>query len=93
MISKVSVLSTATVLSTAKPRRWILVQNVSDTDVHVAFDGSATVTAAAGNYPGHLLRPGEGIALTGEGPSGATDPAVYAIHGSTGSKTVVVQEY
>jgi acetyl esterase/lipase len=91
MISKVSVAVTATLVAAAASRRWALLQNQSDTDIYVSLDGTSGVTINSGASPGHLIRPGEAIAIAGSAHMGATDPAIYAIHGGAGTKTLVCQ--
>lgn len=97
MISKISVTSAATLISSAKKRRWFIIQNASDADIYFAFTGdSSLVTVLSGDYPGLKLAPGavfiqDGTDVTRSEASYANDGAIYAVT-ATGTKTVVVHE-
>lgn len=91
MISKVSVTTTATLCLAATNKLWMILQNQSDTDIYLAFEGTSAVTTDVGASPGIKLAAGASIAFTDDYHRGAplTD-AIYAIHGSTGTKALVI---
>ena len=95
-ISKVNVTTAATLVSAARPygRSWFVLQNQSDTDIYVSFDGTAAVTLAAGNAPGILIAAGETFAFAASMPTPRppVDAAIYAIHGGSGNKVLVCHE-
>ena len=94
---KINVQSTATLVSSAKSRRWFIMQNLSDADIFVSFEiNSASVTGVAGGDPGIKLKADEVIGM-GQLPGGgaerfSTNHAVYAIHETTGDKVLVIHE-
>jgi len=91
MITKVAVATTATLCLAAVNKRWMMIQNQSDTDIYVAFDGTTAVTLDSGASPGMKLAAGASIAITDDHHRGAPlADAVYAIHGSTGTKSLVI---
>ena len=93
MISQIAVATTATLVSAAKERQWMMIQNQSDTAVFLSFDGTATVTTDAGATPGIRLAPFETILSTDiAGRFSGNNAAIYAIHGGAGTKNLAVHE-
>lgn len=93
MISKIAVATTATLVSAAKERQWLMVQNQSDTPIFLSFDGTAGVTIDTGAAPGIRLAPYESIMSTDvAGRFSGNNFAIYAIHGGTGTKNLAVHE-
>lgn len=93
MISKINVGSTATLVSAAKERNWLMLQNQSDVAVFLSFEGSADLTTDSGAKPGIRLAPNETI--TSDDAAGrftGNNLSIYAIHGSAGDKVVVLHE-
>lgn len=92
-ISKIDVATTATVVSAAKPNRhWFVLQNQSDADIYVSFDGT-TPTLNSGASPGLKIAAGETFGFGGELPS-PRPPVTAAITAitETGTKTLVIHE-
>ena len=93
MISKLAVAATATLVSAAKERQWLMIQNQSDTPIFLSFDGTDTVTTDAGATPGIRLAPFDTILSTDiAGRFSGNNYAIYAIHGGTGTKNLAVHE-
>lgn len=95
MIQKIAVGTSPTIVRPAEARRLLILQNLSDTDIFVAIEGSTDVTTAAGAKPGLRLNANGGSFVAGEEshlPGGA-EQAIYAIHGGTGTKDLSVQVY
>lgn len=93
MITKVNVTTSATLVSDARERSWLMVQNQSDTTVFLSFDGSADVTIDSGAKPGIKLAPNETITSDdAAGRFSGNNFPIYAIHGGAGNKVVVIQE-
>ena len=93
MITKIAVATTATLVDAATERQWLMIQNQSDTAIFLSFDGTATVTTDSGATPGIRLAPYDTIMSTDiSGRFSGNNFAIYAIHGGTGTKNLVVQE-
>jgi hypothetical protein len=93
MISKIAIGSTATLVSAAKERNWLMLQNQSDVAVFLSFDGTTAVTTDSGASPGIRLAPWESI--TSDDSAGrftGNNLPIYAIHGSAGEKYIAVHE-
>lgn len=91
MIVKVAVATTATLCLAATNKRWMIIQNQSDTDIYFSAEGTAGVTLDAGASPGIKLAAGASIAITDDHHRGAPLlDAIYAIHGSTGTKSLII---
>jgi hypothetical protein len=87
--------STATKIAEASWRHWFVIQNLSDTDLWIALDGSADVTTDAGAKPGLKLAAG---ARLGSGDLGLNEARTdfrgpfFAVHAGGAAKSVVVHE-
>jgi hypothetical protein len=93
MITKIAVATTATLVDAATERQWLMIQNQSDTPIFLSFDGTAAVTTDAGASPGIRLSPFDTIMSTDiSGRFTGNNYAIYAIHGGTGTKNLVIQE-
>ena len=93
MITKIAVATTATLVDAATERQWLMIQNQSDTAIFLSFDGTATVTTDSGATPGIRLAPYDTIMSTDiSGRFSGNNFAIYAIHGGTGTKNLVVQK-
>ena len=93
MITKIAVATTATLVDAASERQWLMIQNQSDTAIFLSFDGTATVTTDSGATPGIRLAPYDTIMSTDiSGRFTGNNFPIYAIHGGTGTKNLVVQE-
>jgi hypothetical protein len=93
MITKIAVATTATLVDAATERQWLMIQNQSDTPIFLSFDGTAAVTTDAGASPGIRLAPWDTIMSTDiSGRFTGNNYAIYAIHGGTGNKNLVIQE-
>lgn len=93
MITKIAVATTATLVDAATERQWLMIQNQSDTAIFLSFDGTATVTIDTGATPGIRLAPYDTIMSTDiSGRFSGNNFPIYAIHGGTGTKNLVVQE-
>lgn len=93
MISKIEVATTATLVSAAKERTWLMLQNQSDTPIFLSFDGTASVTIDSGGSPGIRLAPWETITTDDSaGRFTGNNLPIYAIHGGTGTKVVALHE-
>jgi hypothetical protein len=93
MITKIAVATTATLVDAASERQWLMIQNQSDTPIFLSFDGTAALTTDAGASPGIRLSPWDTIMSTDiSGRFTGNNYAIYAIHGGTGTKNLVIQE-
>jgi len=93
MITKIAVATTATLVDAATERQWLMIQNQSDTAIFLSFDGTATVTIDTGATPGIRLAPYDTIMSTDiSGRFTGNNFPIYAIHGGTGTKNLVIQE-
>jgi len=93
MITKIAVATTATLVDAATERQWLMIQNQSDTPIFLSFDGTAAVTTDAGVSPGIRLAPWDTIMSTDiAGRFSGNNFPIYAIHGGTGTKNLVIQE-
>lgn len=93
MITKIAVATTATLVDAATERQWLMIQNQSDTPIFLSFDGTAAVTTDAGATPGIRLAPWDTIMSTDiSGRFSGNNFPIYAIHGGTGTKNLVIQE-
>lgn len=95
MPTKVNVTTSATLVSAAKQRQFIAIQNQSDTSIYLAWDDTAVgVTVDSGAAPGFRIDAGDSLILSADvrHPVLAFSGAIYAIHGGTGNKAVSVQE-
>jgi len=94
MPSKVTVSTTATLISAAKDRQLLVVQNQGATDLFLAFDQTASsVTVDSGSFPGMKLAAGNTFTFLAEAkhPIPAISGAVYGVV-SSGTTTVSLQE-
>lgn len=93
MITKIAVATTATLVDAASERQWLMIQNQSDTPIFLSFDGTAALTTDAGASPGIRLSPWDTIMSTDiSGRFTGNNFPIYAIHGGTGTKNLVIQE-
>lgn len=89
MISAVNCTTAATELIAAKwNRRMLIIQNVSDTDLYLKFDSSATEVTVAN---GMKLAAGSSPFIITCNP-GEFANAVRGIHGGSGNKEIRVTE-
>lgn len=92
MIAKAAIGTTPTLALAAVAKRWCMLQNQSDTDIYVAFEGSSGVTIDSGASPGFKIAAGSSVALSDDNHRGyPLADAIYAVHGSTGTKNLVIQ--
>lgn len=97
MITKTAVAAgaTATKIAESNWRHWFVVQNLSDTDLWLALDGSTDVTTDAGAKPGIKLaagaRLGSGDLGLHEAVPGFRGP-FFAVHAGGVAKNVCVHE-
>jgi hypothetical protein len=90
-IIKTAVGTTATLVQAATDRKWFILQNQSDTDIYVSFEGTTGVTTDAGANPGIEIMANGGSLATGEGEFNPNlNASIYAIHGGTGTKNLVL---
>lgn len=73
-------------LAPAGHRRFIHIQNVSDADIFLKYDGSATALTTANGFK---LIPGAALLLDNE--NNLHSHAVHVIHGGAGNKEIRVQ--
>lgn len=91
-ILKVNVGTTATLVQGSVEREWVILQNLSDTDIYLSLDGSSDVTGAAGAKPGVRLSANGGMLSGGEGEFNIFyNNPIYAIHEGTGNKVLTLQ--
>jgi len=83
-----NVTTTAQQVAAAGNRDFVHLQNVSDTDIYVKYDGSA---AALTTTNGLKIIPGGYLILNNDGSRNVFTQAVWAIHGGTGNKEVRIQ--
>lgn len=89
-ITKLSITTSAAKILDAGTRDWLIIQNQSDTDWYLAFDGveASSVTVAAGLKPGILVKAGTSFIGGRNGLYGKQiDNEFWAIHGGSGSKS------
>lgn len=90
MNAKVSVTTSSSNLLGAGQRRYLYIENLSDTDIRIRLDQPDTeaVTLAAGATPGILLKANGGaVTFTTEMSNDpAMNGAIRAIHGGSGTK-------
>lgn len=88
---KYNIGNTATPVQAATRRCYGHIRNASDEDMWIAIDGDSGVTTDAGARPGILLRAGRAM-IFGDAirDDRAFDQAIYAIHGGTGNKVLVL---
>ena len=93
-ISKVSVTTTAAELLPAGSRLWWCLENPTDTDIVIAFEGveAPNVTLAAGSKPGITLKASGGKLFGGKsGEFGKqVDNAIWGLHGGSGTKSLTI---
>lgn len=87
-LAAVNVTTSASELVSAKSRRLLIIQNVSDTDIYLKLDSSATEVTTAN---GLKLAAGSAPMIITCNP-GEFANAVRGIHGGTGSKEIRVTE-
>ncbi len=93
MIQKIQIGTTATLVSQAKERNWLMLQNQSDVPVFLSFEGSSDVTTDSGSKPGIRLSPFEVISSDdAAGRFTGNNLPIYAVHGGAGDKIVVLHE-
>ena len=94
MITAFNVTTSAQLASASRERRALCLRNPSDTDIFYSLDGTAAVTVDGGASPGVKLLAGTAHTLTrptiGEN---FLNGAIYAIHGGTGNKVLVIHEW
>lgn len=93
MITKYAVTPTTAVDLGRQPRRWAA-QNLSDTDIHLSIDGESDVTVTAGAKPGILLKAAGAVGSrisSAELGGARLGKKLYAIHGGTGNKELIVE--
>lgn len=91
-MTSINVLSTATIVAPARTRHFIHLQNDSDTDIYLQYDGSPDIVSPV---TGFRLAPGAVLCL--EERMADCSPrtfnyAINAVHAGTGSKLLRVQE-
>jgi len=69
-------------------RSWIMVQNVSDTDIYLKLNGSSAALTTAN---GIRLEPGEILTMDNSQGSKIATNYIQAIHSGSGNKEVRVQ--
>lgn len=95
MPSKVAITSSPTLVSAARERQFLALQNQSDVTMYVAMDKTAaSVTIDTGSYPGLKLEPGASLILTTEirHPILAFSGPIYAVVASGSNKYLAIQE-
>jgi hypothetical protein len=89
----VQITTAATLIAAASHgRKFLHIQNVSDTDIYLCYDGgegAAGVNLTTAN--GLKLTTGEAIMLNNDGQKDVFHNNVYGIHGGAGNKEVRVQ--
>lgn len=89
MISAANVTTSASVVVPANVKRVaLLIQNTSDTPVYLKFDDSTTPLTTSNGF---MLGVNETLQFSTRETVCFDD--VYAIHGSTGTKVIRVQEF
>lgn len=89
MITTVNVTtSAAQIVAASHSRKLLVIQNVSDTDVYLKFDSSATEVTTANGFK--LAAGDPPLIVTCE--PGEFPYAVRAIHGGSGNKDCRIQE-
>lgn len=83
-----NVTTTAQKIANAGNRDFLHVQNVSDTDIYLKYDGTETALTTAN---GMKLEAGAFLILNNDGMRNLFDKEVWAIHGSSGNKEVRIQ--
>lgn len=83
-----NVTTTAAEIVPAGNRDFVSIQNVSEEDIYLKFDGSAVALTTAN---GRLLSGGAEIFLENAGPRQIYRHSVWAIHGGVGDKEVRIQ--
>jgi len=96
MITKPSILATATLAAAAADREWFLLENQSGTDIRVSFEGddAASLTPSTGSKPGVLVKSGNPpMAFLAMHYGLSINNPIYAIteDGSTGKALIVHQ--
>jgi hypothetical protein len=84
----IQVQTTVTTIAAAGNRDFLHIQNVSDTDIYLKYDGSSTTLTASN---GVKLAAGEWLILNNDGYRNVFRNLVQAIHGGSGDKEVRVQ--
>lgn len=91
-ILKVNVGTSPTLVQTATEREWLIMQNLSDTDIYLSMDGSSDVSGAAGAKPGVRISANGGMISGGEGEFNIYfNNPIYAVHEGTGNKVLTLQ--
>ena len=91
-MTTINVQTTTTLVSAAKVRHFIHVQNDSDTDIFLQYDGQPDTLSAVNGFrlqPGAVLMLEERMA---DASPRAFNFVVNAIHAGTGSKVLRIQE-
>ena len=73
-------------------RRWITIQNTSDTDIAICYDDSEGLTTTLTMDNGIILKPGVILTLSSGEDTEEGSNRVVAIHGSAGNKVLRIQE-
>jgi hypothetical protein len=97
MPTKIAVVTgaTPTLVSAARERQLLVVQNQGSVDVFIGFDRTASsVTVDTGSFPGQRISPGEtfGFAADVVHPVQAFSGGIYAVHGSGSTQNLSLQE-
>ncbi len=88
-LSAVNVATTVTTIAAANwNRRLLMIQNVSDTDIYLKMDSSATVLTTSNG----IKLPAGGTPLVITCNPGEFDNKIEGIHGGAGNKEVRVTE-
>lgn len=83
-----NVTTTAQKVASAGNRDFIHVQNVSDSDVYVKYDGDSTALTTAN---GLKIAAGDILVLNNDGHRNVFTRELWAIHGAAGNKEVRIQ--
>jgi hypothetical protein len=78
----------------SKYRNWIIIQNVSDTDIYLKFNGATTALTTSNGIKlaaGAILTLTNNSTTESNGMSNLAKYSVVAIHGGSGSKTLRIQ--
>lgn len=91
MITKTAVATTVTTVSAARDRYSFVLQNQSDTDIYFSYDGNDP-TLDSGASPGIKIAAGGHFACDIGSNRAAINGVIKAIHGGSGTKTLVCHE-
>jgi hypothetical protein len=91
MISKITVGTTPVLVSAAKNRSWVRLQNLSDTPIFVSLEGSSDVTVDTGAKPGVRINAGDSLYHPSVRLYQSAALAIYAVSTASG-KVLTCQE-